>query len=159
MLSLNISAILLSVLALSSTASALKSRADDCSCGYVLSAHNNAYFPKHALADFSVLPDGQLTSATALQSLGFRIADGYAIGGTSSDGTMPIGSYKNLYVRSGVLHLDVPGGQKTGGQVSGAEIDSMETFLFGVFEVDMQLDATPGTCQSMVSACSESEVD
>jgi hypothetical protein len=126
-----------------------------CNCGYSLSAYSNAYFRHQFLADFTTSKlSGTATSADWLDDYGFSIGDGFQSGGQSnaSDHTTPIASFKNVRIQNGVLQLVVPGGQKitNGGTTSVAEIEGPGNVINGVFTMNAKIDATPGTCQSMV---------
>ncbi len=132
-----------------STASAV-STTPACTCGYVLSSYGNVYYPLSSISDFGSLPNGALTSVSALQAYGFSITNGEQTGGAAPDGTTCEADLSNLSGVDGVLYLTVPGGQKTGGKVSGAEIVFKEPVTGGVFTMEAMLGATVGTCQSMV---------
>ncbi|WRT68898.1 uncharacterized protein IL334_005880 [Kwoniella shivajii] len=116
----------------------------DCSCGYVLSSYDNAYFPKAIIASFDTI-----TSVSALAGLGLEINDGWKAGSVADDGTYCQGVASNVAINNGILTLTVPGGQSTGGVVSGAEIQTTEAITGGVFTMNAQLSPVSGTCQAI----------
>lgn len=120
----------------------------DCQCGYVLSAYNNAYFPLSHSTSFSSL-SGAVTQAQ-MAELGWEVAVGYQAGARNDDGTTPIGSLEALSGGDGALLLTVAGGQARGGEIKVGEIIFKEAVTGGVFTMNAELDATPGTCQSIV---------
>lgn len=123
----------------------------NCSCGFQLAHYNNAYFPSGFEVDFTAH-----SSIDSLASLGLEITD-WQIGiANPKDGTTAVGSYDNIRFlpnNQGIGML-VPGGQKQGAPVTGAEIafpgdgDGMTSL---VTEVQLMLDDVPGTCQAVVS--------
>jgi hypothetical protein len=127
-----------------------------CTCGYKLTKYNNTYFRRLLNADFTTSTlSGTATSASWLSSYGFLIEDGFQTGGQSdaADHTTPIASYKNVRIQNGVLQLVVPGGQKitNGGTTSVAGLEGPSGIINGVLTMNAKIDATPGTCQSIVS--------
>lgn len=123
----------------------------DCKCGYVLSSFGDAYYDTVSVLSFETFADGPLGSASALSKFGWEINGSWKMGGAGPDGTVSTGSVDTLSVQDGVLLMTVPGGQKKGGTVKGSEINFAQALTGGVFIMDAQLDATPGTCQSIVS--------
>ena len=78
----------------------------DCSCGYIMSQHNNAYYPKAILVDFSTV-----SSIDEFAGLGLRIATS-RIGGVNQDDktTACYSTLDNVRITSdGVMELVVPG--------------------------------------------------
>jgi hypothetical protein len=127
-----------------------------CNCGYKLTSYGNAYFRKLLNADFTTSTlSGTATSASWLSSYGFLIEDGFQTGAqsTASDQTIPIASYQNVRIQNGVLQLVVPGGQTitNGGTTSVAGLEGPSGIVRGVMTMNAKIDATPGTCQSIVS--------
>ncbi|WWC91376.1 uncharacterized protein L201_006319 [Kwoniella dendrophila CBS 6074] len=138
----------------SNSTSTSESRASGpCSCGYKLSKYNNVYFPNALTVSFD-----KVTSLSALQAAGFEINTGWGIGPEASDGGRAIGSTKNIGFSNGVMTLTVPGGQKKGGQITGAEINTAQSFGGGVFTMNAQLSAEKGTVQSIFSYSANSDV-
>ena len=124
--------------------------AKDCKCGYIVSAHSDAYFPLSHTTTFSSLPDGPVSSS-ALKNLGWIVSE-WGVGGAGPEGTRSIGTIDTLSIENGILSLTVPGGQQKGGNINAAEItfDTPNGVTGGVFTMQAQLDETPGTCQSIV---------
>lgn len=92
-------------------------------------------------------------SVKDLTAAGFVVNTGWQAGATAPDGTVAHGSTANLRFATDGLHFVVPGGQSRGGIVSAAEIEfGGEGFTKLYAEAEIQVDATPGTCQSMVSS-------
>ncbi|WVQ81539.1 hypothetical protein IAT38_003663 [Cryptococcus sp. DSM 104549] len=120
------------------------SSSGSCECGYVLPAYDDAYFPSSHTVDFSTVAAG-----TSFSSLGLEVTDGWRVGSTASDGTRCVGSTENVVISDGAMLLTVPGGQSTGGTVSGAEVAFSTIVSGGVFTMEAQLDAGHGTCQSI----------
>jgi hypothetical protein len=104
-----------------------------------------AAYSKSKRIDFSTI-----TSTSQLSAQGLDMNTGWGIGSTAPDGGHCSGSVNNIAIRNGTLQLTVPGGQKKGGPTTGAELSFGSGLLGGVFEMVVELDATPGTCQSMV---------
>ncbi|WVF65705.1 hypothetical protein IAT40_000436 [Kwoniella sp. CBS 6097] len=115
-----------------------------CQCGYILSQYNNAYFPSAIVVDFS-----SMTDISQLAALGLVVVDGWRVGSTNdADGTYCTGSASNVQLAAGALQFTVPGGQ-SGGVISGAELQTEEAVMGGVFTMSAQLDPGHGTCQAI----------
>ena len=121
------------------------SRPVDCRCGYILTSFANAYYPLSRTVSFS-----SLHSASDLSDHGFDITLDEKIGAVGPGGTTCEGSASNVRIVDGVLEMIVPGGQKTGGVIKGAELCFSTAATGGVFTMEAKLDGTPGTCQSIV---------
>jgi hypothetical protein len=123
----------------------------DCSCGYVLTAYGNAYFPLAHITDFSKIPAGRVT-ASQLDALGWQVSEGWQAGAPGPNGTVGWGSINTFSSVSGHLHMTVPAGYKIGQKVPAAEItfNTPDGVTGGVFTLNAQLDDTWGTCQSIV---------
>lgn len=135
-----------------------------CSCGYVMTKYNNAYFPYASLLSFSATADGPATSSNLPN---FFIASGFQTGSTAPSGTTCTTSKSNVKFSGGALELVVPGtysaphelgnltiwlwidmaslpgGQKANGplSVSCAEIDFNPVVTGGVFTMTAQYDS------------------
>jgi len=127
----------------------------DCSCGYVLSKHGDAYFPLAHRTDFGTLPSGKLT-ADQLRALGWEVSQGWQAGAIGPENTVPMGDISTFSAKDGALHMTVPGGYGLGGEIPSSEI----TFITdngitgGVFTMEAVLSDIEGTCQSIVGpAC------
>jgi hypothetical protein len=118
----------------------------DCACGYVLSAHFDAYFPLLKEISFASMPD---MPGSELDVLGLEVGR-WSIG-SNYEGTRSVGSMDNVYVKHGVLELRVPGGQSKGGSISAAEVLLKDVITGGVFTMEAKLGGNKGTCQSIVS--------
>ncbi|WVQ93351.1 hypothetical protein IAU59_000419 [Kwoniella sp. CBS 9459] len=115
-----------------------------CQCGYILSQYNNAYFPSAIVVDFSTVTD-----IAQLAAMGLVVADGWRIGSTNdADGTYCTSSASNMRLAGGALEFIVPGGQ-SGGILSGAELQTEQAVMGGVFTMSAQLDPGHGTCQAI----------
>ncbi|ODN74719.1 hypothetical protein L202_07048 [Cryptococcus amylolentus CBS 6039] len=62
-----------------------RATADNCSCGYILSSHSNAYFPKSHTVSFS--------SISSVSDSGFGITNGWKVGSLGPDGTRAVGTF------------------------------------------------------------------
>lgn len=118
----------------------------DCQCGYSISALNGAYMPGYFSIDFR-----NTHSVEDLVSAGFVVNNGWQSGAAASDGTVAYGDVNNFRFAADGLHFVVPGGQGQGGIVSSAEIQYGDGFTKVYSEAEIQVDATPGTCQAFVS--------
>lgn len=117
-----------------------------CSCGYRLNNFNDQYLRSTFSIDFR-----QYSSVSQLQSAGMTIANGYQIGNTAPDGTYAYGMASNVRFGNDGVHLVVPGNQTAGGQVTGAQLifnNKGRGMTRMHAEADIQVDATPGTCQA-----------
>ncbi|WRT68897.1 uncharacterized protein IL334_005879 [Kwoniella shivajii] len=137
--------------ATSTTSSPNSTIAADCSCGYVLSKYNNAYFPKALRVSFDTVK-----SIADLNKAGFEVNTGWGIGTAADDGGHAIGSTNNVGFSNGAMTLKVPGGQKKGKAITGAEINFANSVGGGVFTMNAQLSAVEGTCQSIFTYTSDS---
>nr|XP_019009680.1 uncharacterized protein I206_05240 [Kwoniella pini CBS 10737]OCF48461.1 hypothetical protein I206_05240 [Kwoniella pini CBS 10737] len=144
--------ILISIFTVLAIATPLNPRATSCSCGYVLTKYNNVYFPKSLTVSFD-----KVNSLSALQAAGFEINTGWQMGTSAEDGGYALGSSKNIGFKDGYLTLTVPGGQKKGKSITGAEISTKTIFGGGIFTMNAQLSKVPGTVQSMFSYTSNYE--
>lgn len=128
----------------SETGSPTPPPAGDCSCGYKLSAHGDAYFPKAFNADFGTIGlSGVAPSADWLSEYGISITDGWQAGAVGADGTVPIGHFQNVRINNGTLELVVPAGQSAGGQTTNAQLEG-PIAVNGVFTMDAKITSTPG---------------
>ncbi|KAJ9112853.1 hypothetical protein QFC19_000408 [Naganishia cerealis] len=124
----------------------------DCSCGYVLTAYENAYYPLSILVDFS-----SVSSIDEFPGLGLKISTS-RIGGVNADDRVTACYSDPANVRitqGGVLELVVPGGQQKGGAITGAEITSIDTMLSGHLTMTAQISAEHGTCQAQFTYIDE----
>ncbi|KAK6904565.1 hypothetical protein I203_105381 [Kwoniella mangroviensis CBS 8507] len=128
----------------STTSNSTQTSSGDCSCGYILSAYDNAYFPKALVVSFD-----SVSSVAELANLGLRVQDGSQVGSIAPDGGKCQASADNVAIDRGILKLTVPGGQSAGGIISGAEIETMNPVLGGVFTMSAQLSPVHGTCQAI----------
>ncbi|ODO01647.1 hypothetical protein I350_06471 [Cryptococcus amylolentus CBS 6273] len=126
------------------------SSSSDYSCGYILSSHSNAYFPRSYAVSFS--------SLSSLADSEFVITDGWQVGGVGPDGTRSVGSTENVKIIDGDMVLTVPGGQSVGGEVTAAEVTFREVVGGGVFTMEAQLDGGAGTCQSIFTYTQSTDV-
>ena len=135
---------------LSASAKAPAPPAGDCKCGYILSAHSNAYFPSAHIVNFASLPQGPL-QISDLSALGFEVNNQWQVGG-AYQGTRSVGFINALSGLHGALALTVKGGQRMGGDIEAAEVIFQPEggMTGGVFSMEAMLDDTPGTCQSIV---------
>ncbi|OCF41374.1 hypothetical protein I317_04855 [Kwoniella heveanensis CBS 569] len=119
---------------------------DGCSCGYTLTDYDNRYYPEKTVLHFSTVPDG-----ADLTQYGFYVNDGDSAGpaSTTEPGRRCVGSAENVYVQGGVLHLKVPAGQAGSTSPTGAELIFNPDVTGGLFVMEAQVDATPGTCMSI----------
>ncbi|WWC91377.1 uncharacterized protein L201_006320 [Kwoniella dendrophila CBS 6074] len=126
----------------------------DCSCGYILSKYDNAYFPKSLIVLFDNVSD-----VNALSQLGFYVNNGDSIG-VGYQGNSIKGSSKNVIIKDGLLQLTVPGGQKaaSGSQLSGAEIQTSFAVTGGIFTMNAKLSSVHGTCQSIFTYTENQDV-
>jgi hypothetical protein len=93
----------------------------------------------------------------AISSAGAWITDSYEwqIGAVSADGVTAFGQASNIRPAANPqdgIEMVVPGGQ-TGNQVTGAELawQADGKGMTKIYtEIEMQIDPTPGTCQSIV---------
>ncbi|KAI9636234.1 concanavalin A-like lectin/glucanase domain-containing protein [Dioszegia hungarica] len=122
------------------------SPAIDCACGYVLSAHSDAYFPLLKEITFASMPD---IPGSEFDALGLEVGR-WSIG-CNYEGTRSVGSVDNVYVKNAVLELRVPGGQSVGGSISAAEVLLKDTITGGVFTMEAKLGGNKGTCQSILT--------
>ena len=130
-----------------------------CSCGYVLTAYNNSYFPHHNLVTFDSLPEGPLSSSDALDSLGWSITSGQMGATNPKTGLHSVSTYQNFAIDSDkALTLTVPGGQSSGNQgaISATEMSSSMGFVNGVFTGSFKFSSVSGTCQTMFTYHNES---
>ncbi|WWC73249.1 uncharacterized protein I206_107215 [Kwoniella pini CBS 10737] len=116
----------------------------NCSCGYILTSYNNAYFPESLIVDFSTVTD-----KSSLANMGLRIMDGSRAGSVAPDGGRSLTSIDNVAIKDGILTLTVPGGQAKGGQISSAEIETIFAATGGVFTMNAKLSPVAGTCQAI----------
>nr|XP_019047784.1 hypothetical protein I302_04401 [Kwoniella bestiolae CBS 10118]OCF26714.1 hypothetical protein I302_04401 [Kwoniella bestiolae CBS 10118] len=132
------------------------SASGNCSCGYILSQYDNAYFPKALIVSFDSVSD-----ISALEGLGLRVQDGSRAGSVAPDGGYCQASADNVAIDEGVLKLTVPGRQAAGGVITGAEIETTTPVLGGVFTMSAQLSPVHGTCQAIFtySADKDASVD
>ncbi|WWC64185.1 uncharacterized protein I303_106793 [Kwoniella dejecticola CBS 10117] len=125
----------------------------DCSCGYILSAYDDAYFPQSLIIDFATVTD-----KSTLAGMGLRIMDGSKAGSVAPDGGRSLTSIDNVAITDGVLTLTVPGGQAKGGQIGSAEIETIFAATGGVFTMNAQLSPVAGTCQSIFTYTENEDV-
>lgn len=118
----------------------------NCQCGYSISKLNNAYMPGSFNIDFR-----DTHSVEDLVAAGFVVNNGWQSGAAAADGTVAYGDVANLRFAADGLHFVVPGGQQRGGLVTAAEIQYGNGFTKVYTEAEIQVDATPGTCQALVS--------
>ncbi|OCF31351.1 hypothetical protein I316_06956 [Kwoniella heveanensis BCC8398] len=124
-----------------------------CECGYILSQYDNAYFPSAIVVDFSTVTD-----VSQLAAMGLIVVDGWRVGSVNdADGTYCTGSASNIRLAGGALEFIVPGGQ-TGGMVSGAELQTEQAVMGGVFTMSAQLDPGHGTCQAIFTYIGNEDV-
>lgn len=121
----------------------------DCKCGY---SKGGSTFPQVFSIDFTTA-----NTPAAISAAGMWITDTYEwqIGAVNPDGVTAYGQASNIRAAQNPadgIELVVPGGQ-TGSQVSGAEIawQAGGKGMTKIYtEIEMQIDPTPGTCQSIV---------
>ncbi|WVW79073.1 hypothetical protein I302_101036 [Kwoniella bestiolae CBS 10118] len=137
---------------------------EDCKCGYKVSGLDDIYMPFKFQFNFSEIGDaGPFSGPDDLKQYGWRINEGHHVGGPSSNGTetdpttgetktVPInqclGDPSSLSVQGGNLHLTMKGGQTPSGEMKCPEIIHDNATLYGIFQAEMQLDDTPGTCMA-----------
>ncbi|WVQ64161.1 uncharacterized protein L199_002323 [Kwoniella botswanensis] len=137
---------------------------EDCKCGYKVSGLGDIYMPFKFQFNFSDIGDaGPFSGPDDLKQYGWRINQGHHAGGPSSNGTVwdaasgklvdePIyqclGYPESVSVQGGNLHLTMKGGQTPSGEMKCPEIIHDNATLYGIFQADIQLDNTPGTCQA-----------
>ncbi|WVR08243.1 hypothetical protein IAU60_005290 [Kwoniella sp. DSM 27419] len=119
---------------------------NDTCCGYKLVDHGDRYYPKSLVIDFANIADG-----TDMSSLGFKVLDGEHSGPVSRANPAARGEGKkeNVYVKGGILHIVVPGGQGDTLHPQGGEIQLAEPITAGVFTMDAQVSKVNGTCQAI----------
>lgn len=119
-------------------------------CGY---SKLGAHLPQLFSIDFTKTNTPALISAAGLY---ITSTFDYQIGATAEDGTTAYGQASNIRPASNPkdgIDLVVPGGQKGKKKVTGAEMTFQGagegmTRMFA--EIEMKIDPTPGTCQTMV---------
>ncbi|KAK6904554.1 hypothetical protein I203_105370 [Kwoniella mangroviensis CBS 8507] len=137
---------------------------EDCKCGYKVSGLGDIYMPFKFQFNFSDIGDaGPFSGPDDLKQYGWRINQGHHAGGPSSNGTIwdeasgtlvddPIyqclGDPGSVSIQGGNLHLTMKGGQTPSGEMKCPEIIHDNATLYGIFQADIQLDNTPGTCQA-----------
>lgn len=125
---------------------------DSCSCGYVLTKHNNAYFRHHFATNFSELPKGPAANGSSFKQHGWIITADEKVGGASPDGVKCRGKASNIRISGqGTLELVMPGGQNTATkELFGAEMKFYAPAAHGVFTVNSKVSKEPGACQAFV---------
>ncbi|WVR00139.1 hypothetical protein IAU59_007281 [Kwoniella sp. CBS 9459] len=121
-------------------------QSDGCSCGYTFTDHEDRYYPEKMVIDFSTLPDG-----ADLTQYGFYVNNGDSAGpaSTTDPGRRCVGAAENVYVEGGILHLKVPAAPADAVAPTGAELIFNPDVTGGLFTMEAQVDATPGTCMSI----------
>lgn len=146
----------------------------DCSCGYVLTSHDNAYYPLAIVVDFK-----QISSIDQFANLGLKISTGRIGGVNRDDGvTLCRSDASNFRFTSEGMEMVVPGkssaiptfyshrsrlnivpfpsgGQPLGGEITGAELQSIDKMTYGHLSMNAQLSPVHGTCQALFTYIDE----
>ncbi|KAJ9116023.1 hypothetical protein QFC24_006864 [Naganishia onofrii] len=125
---------------------------DDCSCGYVMSDYGDAYYPLAIVVDFSTV-----SSIDQFPALGLTVSPG-RIGGVNQDDhtTACYSDPSNFrFTSDGIMQMVVPGGQSTGGIITGAEVHSTDTMISGHLSMTSRVSPVHGTCQAMFTYIDE----
>lgn len=147
----------------------------DCSCGYVLTQDNDAYFPLAILVDFT-----QISSTDSFPELGLKMAT-TRIGGINRDDEITLcrSDPANFRFTDDGMEMVVPGesvrvrrpvssrradmalsslltgGQSLGGEITGAELQSVDKMTSGHLSMRAQISPVHGTCQSLFTYIDE----
>ncbi|WRT68892.1 uncharacterized protein IL334_005874 [Kwoniella shivajii] len=131
----------------------------ECGCGYNVSAFGGFYMPYRFAFDFSTVEDKDFTGPDDLLEYGFRINKGHHVGGPSSTGTSEtgesepinqcLGDPSSVSFNNGSLLLTMKANQVLSGEMKCPEVIHNNSTLYGIFQSEIQLTDTPGTCQAM----------
>jgi hypothetical protein len=136
----------------------------DCSCGYVLTGHDNAYYPLAIVVDFT-----QISSIDQFANLGVNRDDGVTLCRSdasefrfTSEGMEMVvpgksSSIPTCYpsIKTEYRFISCRVGKSLGGEITGAELQSIDKMTYGHLSMNAQLSPVHGTCQALFTYIDE----